>query len=56
MRELQWPEVADAATERWRNTTDPRIHIVMKHILDVYEPEWEKVDLYQYYAHELDKK
>jgi hypothetical protein len=56
MRELRWPEVADAAAERWRSTTDPRIHIVMKDILDVYEEHWEDADLYQYYAHELDKK
>ena len=50
MRELQWPEIKEAAIEEKSKTDDWRIISAMDQILAVYENDWEDADLYQYYS------
>ncbi len=53
MRELQWPEVHEALQREFdgaRAKNDWRSIPVLRHILDVYEPDWQGADLYAYYS------
>jgi hypothetical protein len=50
MRELQWPEVLEAARERLKLMRDPRIKSVMAEVIEVYQPNWADSVLYDYYS------
>lgn len=49
MRELQWPEIKQAAISEKEKTDDWRIISAMNDIISVYEEDWEGVDMYEYY-------
>ncbi len=50
MREMQWPEIKDAAIKRKRTSSDWRVIGSMDQILEVYEKEWPDDELYEYYS------
>lgn len=49
MRELQWEEIKQVATQRIRTSDDPRITRAMEDLLKVYEQSWPDSDFYNYY-------
>lgn len=51
MRELQWLEIKEAATEIQRNSNDIRMKDIMERIIEVYKEKWVDEDLYDYYSH-----
>lgn len=55
MRELQWPEVKEAAIKEQSASTDWRVIGTMGSILEVYEKEWPDDELYEYYSKEIEK-
>ena len=50
MRELQWPEIKEAAINEINKTNDCRIISRMNDILKVYQKDWGDSDMYQYYS------
>lgn len=50
MRELQWPEIKEAALDEINAADDPRIISAMNHILEVYDKEWQDAEMYKYYS------
>ncbi len=50
MRELQWPEVREAALQRQLDSKDFRVLDAMENIIAVYSDKWDDADLYQYYT------
>ncbi|GAB4393535.1 MAG: hypothetical protein Tsb005_12250 [Gammaproteobacteria bacterium] len=53
MREMQWPEIKEAAIRRKSASSDWRVIGTMDQILEVYETEWPDDELYEYYSKEV---
>lgn len=56
MRDLQWPEILEAAKRRMSANADHRIKAVMAKIIAVYQQNWEDRDLYKYYSNSQSPK